>query len=232
MFARDIMTTKVATVEPSMPVADCARLLLDKHISAAPVVDEKGTVLGIVSEGDLMRRIETHTEKRHSWWLELVSDPAVMARDFVKSTGKRVTDVMTKQVVAVREDTSLREIADILDKRRIKRVPVVKDGKLVGIVSRADLVRAMLLESEHKPSGNGVANDSYIRDQFLARLGNEPWGPRSFVNIVVKNGDVELYGFALSHDEARAIGLLAERLPGVKSVNNQVHVGEHPKYVF
>jgi CBS domain-containing protein len=232
MLARDVMTAKVATVAPTLPVEDCARLLLEKHISAAPVVDEKGTVLGIVSEGDLMRRIETHTEKRHSWWLELVSDPAAMARDFVKSTGKRVTDVMTKQVVSVTEETSLGEIADILDKRRIKRVPVVKDGKLVGIVSRADLVRAMLLGAEQKKGGNGVANDAYIRDQFLARLGREPWGPRSFVNIVVKDGAVELYGFALSTDEVRAIGLLAEGLPGVKSVDNQVHVGEHPKYVF
>ncbi len=153
-----------------------------------------------------------------------------MARDFVKSSGHKVSDVMTKQVVSVGEDTPLAAIAEILEKRHIKRVPVVNKGKLVGIVSRADLVRALLLG--RAAPGAAAASDADIRDHFLARLGQEPWGPRSFVNIIVTDGQVELWGFAGSPDEARAIGLLAEDVPGVRGVVNNVRVGEHAKYLF
>ena len=230
MIARDAMTPNPIGVSATLPIEECARILLDKRISALPVVDADGHVIGIVSEGDLMRRRENGTERRYSWWLELVSDPQTMARDFVKSTSHKVVDVMTKQVVSVSEDTPLAVIADILEKRRIKRVPVVKNGKLVGIVSRADLVR-VLLAGRAAPAA-AVASDADIREHFLARLGEEPWGPRSYVNIVVTDGAVELWGFAGSPDEARAIGLLAESVPGVRGVVNNVRVGEHAKYLF
>jgi CBS domain-containing protein len=230
MLANEIMTPNPIAVPATLPVQECARILLDKRISAVPVVDADNRVIGIVSEGDLMRRRESGTERHYSWWLELVSDPEAMARDFVKTMGRTVADVMTKVVVSVNEDTSIAEIADILEKRRIKRVPVVKDGRLVGIVSRADLVRALL--AARPAQGPSAASDADIRDHFLARLGKEPWGPRSYVNILVSNGQVELYGFASSADEARAIGLLAEDLPGVRQVVNNVRVGEHAKYLF
>jgi CBS domain-containing protein len=230
MLAREAMTPNPIAVPATLPIEECARILLDKRISALPVVDADGHVIGIVSEGDLMRRRENGTERRYSWWLELLSDPQTMARDFVKSTSHKVIDVMTKQVVSVSEDTPLAVIADILEKRRIKRVPVVKDGKLVGIVSRADLVRVLL--ARHAAPAAGTASDADIRDHFLARLGEEPWGPRSYVNIVVTDGAVELWGFAGSPDEARAIGLLAEGVPGVRGVVNNVRVGEHAKYLF
>jgi CBS domain-containing protein len=230
MLARDVMTANPIVVPATMPVEDCARLLLEKRISAVPVVDASGGVIGIVSEGDLIRRREAGTERRYSWWLELVSDPQTMARDFVKSGGHKVSDVMTRQVVSVTEDTPLAAIAGILEKRHIKRVPVVRDGKLVGIVSRADLVRALLLG--RTAPAVGAATDADIRDRFLARLDKEPWGPRSYVNIIVNNGQVELWGFAGSPDEARAIGLLAEDVPGVRGVVNNVRVGEHAKYLF
>lgn len=230
MLARDIMTPNPISVSPATAIEDCARTLLDKRISAMPVVDEEGHVLGIVSEGDLIRRREAGTERHYSWWLELVSDPQTMARDYIKSAGHKVADVMTKQVVSVGEDATLAAIAEILEKRRIKRVPVIAKGKLVGIVSRADLVRALLAG---KPAGAaGAASDADIRDHFLARLGKEPWGPRSYVNILVDAGKVELWGFAGSAEEVRAIGLLAEDVPGVKSVANHVRVGEHAKYLF
>jgi CBS domain-containing protein len=117
-----------------------------------------------------------------------------------------------------------------LEKHHIKRVPVVRDGKLVGIVSRADLVRALLASRAAPPTG--VASDADIRAHFLARLEKEPWGLRSYVNFIVKEGQVELWGFAGSPDEARAIGLLAEDVPGVRAVTNHLRVGEHAKYVF
>jgi CBS domain-containing protein len=230
MLARQVMTPNPIAVAATIAVEDVARILLERRISAVPVIDAESRVIGIVSEGDLMRRREAGTERRYSWWLELVSDPQTMARDFVKSTGHKVSDVMTKQVISVGEDTPLAAIAEILEKRHIKRVPVVKNGKLVGIVSRADLVRALL--TGRAAAGASAASDSDIRDHFLARLGQEPWGPRSFVNIVVSEGQVELWGFAGSPDEARAIGLLAEDVPGVRGVVNNVRVGEHAKYLF
>lgn len=233
MLAREVMTPNPIAVAATTTVEDCARLLLEKRISAVPVVDAGNGVIGIVSEGDLIRRREAGTERRYSWWLELVSDPQTMARDFVKSGGHKVSDVMTRQVVSVSEETPLAAIAGILEKHRIKRVPVMRAGKLVGIVSRADLVRALLLGRPAPAAGAaGAASDADIRDHFLARLDKEPWGPRSYVNIIVNDGQVELWGFAGSPDEARAIGLLAEDVPGVRGVVNNVRVGEHAKYLF
>jgi len=230
MLAREAMTPTPVAVPATLAIEECARILLEKRISAVPVVDADHRIIGIVSEGDLMRRRETGTERRYSWWLELVSDPQTMARDFVKSSGHKVSDVMTRQVVSVTEETPLATIAEILEKHRIKRVPVVRAGKLVGIVSRADLVRALLV-GRPAPSA-AAASDADIRDHFLARLDKEPWGPRSYVNIVVTEGQVELWGFAGSPDEARAIALLAEDVPGVRGVVNHVRVGEHAKYLF
>jgi CBS domain-containing protein len=229
VLARDIMTPDPIAVPATLSVEDCARTLLDRRISAVPVVDGERHVIGLVSEGDLVRRHESGTERHPSWWLELVSDPESLARDFVKSRGHKVADVMTKQVISVAEETPLAEIAAIFEKRRIKRVPVLRHGKLVGIVSRADLVRALLAP---RPEAPALASDGDIRDHFLAELGKEPWGPRSYVSILVSDGQVELYGFAGSPDEARAIGLLAEGVPGVRGVANHVRVGAHPQYLF
>jgi CBS domain-containing protein len=230
MLAREAMTPDPVAVPAALPIEEVARILLDKRISAVPVVDADNRVIGIVSEGDLMRRRETGTERRYSWWLELVTDPQAMARDFVKSTGHTAADVMTREVVTVGEDTPLDAIAATLEKHRIKRVPVVRGGKLVGIVSRADLVRA-LLAGGVRPAP-AAASDTEIRDRFLARLDQEPWGPRSYVNIIVNAGRVELWGFAGSLDEARAIGLIAEEIPGVRHVVNNLRVGDHARYLF
>ncbi|MFO0987399.1 MAG: CBS domain-containing protein [Alphaproteobacteria bacterium] len=229
MLAREIMTRNPVSVPASMPVEDCARLLLEKRISAVPVVDAANGVIGIVSEGDLIRRREAGTQRRYSWWLELVSDPQAMARDFVKSSGHKVSDVMTRQVVSITEDMPLAAIAGVLEKRHIKRVPVMRDGKLVGIVSRADLVRALL-------AGRAARQRHRERRRHPRSLLGPPRqgavGPRAYVNIIVNEGKVELWGFAGSPEEARAIGLLAEEVPGVRSVVNNVRVGEHAKYLF
>jgi CBS domain-containing protein len=230
MLARDIMTAEPITVSPETTVEACARLLLDKRISAVPVVDESGHMIGIVSEGDLIHRRESGTERRYSWWLELVSDPQALARDYIKSVSHKVADVMTRQVVSVNDDAPLSSIAELLEKRRIKRVPVMKNGKLAGIVSRADLVRA-LLAGKQAPE-KGATSDADIREHFLERLNKEPWGPHSYVNIIVEDGKVELWGFAGSKEEARAIGLLAEDIAGVKTVTNNVKVGDLSRYML
>ena len=152
MKAADIMTRKVKTVAPDTLVQNVAELMIEHRISGVPVVDGARRVVGILSEGDLMRRSEIETERRHSWWLELLSDPTSRAEEFVKSRGRRVADVMTRSVISVTPRTELREIADTMEKWGIKRVPVVSGGKLVGIVSRHDLLRAL---RSAKPKGAG-----------------------------------------------------------------------------
>ncbi len=229
MLVRDVMSHPPITVAPSATIAECARLLVDKHISGAPVVAD-GEVLGIVSEGDLMRRHESGTDRRPSWWLELLSDPQSLARDYLKSSGRTVADVMSRQVVSVAEDAPLRAVADILDRRRIKRVPVMKEGVLTGIVSRADLVKALL--AAPRPNDTVIASDGDIRTHFLAELGKQAWGARSLVNIIVHDGAVELYGLAATTEQVRALGTLAANTPGVKQVKNEVAVGDHAKYIF
>ncbi len=147
MQAKDVMTSPVVTVGPDASVTDVARLLLERHISAAPVVDGSGTLLGVVSEGDLMRRPEAGTERRPSWWLTLISEPQDEAREYLKSHGLHARDVMTRHVLTVEEDASLQDIATLLEKHRIKRVPVMRAGKVVGIVSRANLLQALVAQS-------------------------------------------------------------------------------------
>ena len=144
MQARDVMTSPVLSVTSDVTVQEIARLLLDRHISAVPVVDGEGILLGLVSEGDLIHRADAGTERHPSWWLGLVSDPEDDARSYLKSHGLRAGDVMTRNVVAVTEDAPIPEIAELLEKHRIKRVPVVRDGCVVGIVSRANLLQALV----------------------------------------------------------------------------------------
>ncbi len=143
MEAQDIMTRDVVTVGPDATVQEIAQLLVDRHVSAAPVVDAAGALLGIVSEGDLVRRLEIAGERQPSWWLAMISDPGERAKDYVKTHAQKASEIMTKNVATVNEATSVADIAHLLEERRIKRVPVLADGKLVGIVARADLLRAL-----------------------------------------------------------------------------------------
>src|SRR3972149_2283575 len=144
MHAKDVMTTQVVTVSLDAPVAEIAKQLVQRRISAVPVVDADGRPVGIVSEGDLMRRPETGGERHPSWWLALVAEAETQDREYVKSHGGRARDVMTRDLVTVTEEASLEEIATLLEKHRIKRVPVVREGKLVGIVSRANLLQGIV----------------------------------------------------------------------------------------
>src|SRR5690606_11257928 len=144
MRARDIMTTSVVTVSPETRVPDIARVLLERRISALPVVDGAGRVIGIVSEGDLLHRAENKTERRRSWWLDLISSADTLAEDYVKSHGLTAKDVMNAPVISATPDASLAELATLLERHGIKRVPILENGALVGIVSRADLLRGLI----------------------------------------------------------------------------------------
>lgn len=223
MLARDIMTTRVTTVTPDTPVPEIAQTLLQQRISAVPVVAPDGRLVGIVSEGDLMRRVETGTERSRSWWLKLVVGSAELAREYVKAHGMLAGDVMTPEVVSVSPDTPLDEIAALLERRRIKRVPVVEGGRLVGIVSRADLLRGL---AARKAAAAPTPDDRTIRARLLEKLGAAAWATTGSINVIVTDGVVHLWGWVSSQDERRAMLVAAREVPGVRGVED--HLAELP----
>lgn len=225
MQARDIMTTNVVTVRPDTGVREIAALLRERGISGAPVVDADGQVVGFVSEGDLVRRPENRTERHPSWWLALVAQPEERALAYIKSHGGQARDVMTGKVVSVSEETSLEEIADLLERHRIKRVPVLRDGRVVGIVSRADLLHGLIArQATPKPA----ADDRTIKESVEAAL-PEAGVRAALVSVVVSDGVVRMWGAVETEAERRAARLAAEGVPGVRQVID--HVGILPQSV-
>ncbi|HEY7297032.1 MAG TPA: CBS domain-containing protein [Xanthobacteraceae bacterium] len=219
MKARDVMVSPVITAKPSSTIKEVAKLLLDRGISAVPVVDESGKLVGIVSEGDLMRRAEIGTQPRHSWWLRVLSGDNALANQYVKAHARTVADVMTRDVIAVSPDTPLHEIAGLLERRSIKRVPIVKGDKLVGIVSRANLLQALASsrQDEEVPGSDGA-----IRERILANLNDQPWAHTLLLNVTVNGGVVDLWGITGSDAETKAIRVAAESTPGVTAVNDHL----------
>ncbi len=222
MKAKDIMTTTIAAVGPEMPVNAIAALLLERRISAVPVVDEDRRVLGIISEGDLMRR--GAPARGRSWWLGAFGEAEDLAREFIKSHGQRAKDVMTRDVVTVTEEEPVAGIAELLEEKGIKRVPVVRDGQLVGIVSRADLLRLLAVRGI-KPMIPEVQADGAIREQLLAVIQREPWADTTHLSIVVDQGVVHLWGLVRSESERHALRVAAEGVPGVRGVQDHLRLG-------
>lgn len=221
MQVKDVMTTSVAAVPPHMAIEEVAAFLLERRISAAPVVDDDGRLLGIVSEGDLLRRPETGTERPRSWWLSLFASSTEAAADYIKTHGRRAIDVMTRDVVTVGEDTPLSEVAGLLERHRVKRLPVVRDGQLVGIISRADLLRA-LAAARPGPAAPSVADDRVIRDKLMAHLREVGLPHIHLVNVVVSDGVVHLWGLVDSEVEGEALRVAAEEVPGVRAVESHL----------
>jgi CBS-domain-containing membrane protein len=223
MKAADVMTTDVLSVRLDTPVAEIAEVLLAKRISAVPVINDKGVLVGIVSEGDLIRRVEAGTERQRSWWLELLTGRETLAHEFVMSHARAAADVMTRPVVSVTPDTSLADIASLLEKHRIKRVPVAVNGKIVGIVSRANLIQALVVRSKAQESS---VDDATLHDKIVEQLRAKVWVDPSTINVVVNNGTVELWGIVDSETEKNAIRVAVEVMPGVRQVANKLVV-EH-----
>jgi len=220
MNAKDIMTSRLVTVNPDTKVNEIAQLLLHWHISAVPVVDDDFSIIGIVSEGDLIHREEIGTaDKIRSWWLDLVSDTSGMADEYTKSHGKTANDVMTRNVVTVTEDTGLTEIAELLEKHRIKRVPVVRDGRLVGIVSRANFIQRIAAAKDVRVVPVN-ANDDAIRNQVEEVLRAETWASIGTTNVTVSNGVVAFWGTAGTEAELKASRVAAESVTGVSGVED------------
>lgn len=222
MKARDVMTPNVITVDEHTPVENIAQTLLQWRISAVPVVDSKDRLIGIVSEGDLVRRTETGTDRSPPWWLTALTDSDDRAADYVKSHGHLARDVMSKSVVTVDEDTSVAEIAQLLEERRIKRVPVLRQSQIVGIVSRANLLQGLAAASS-LPSAS-VDDDHKIRAAVFNRLRNEIDVGVASVNVTVGNGVAHLWGTALSAAEKDAIRIATATTPGVAQVEDHLTI--------
>jgi CBS domain-containing protein len=220
MLARDVMTTPVIAVRPEAEVRDIAELLLDGRISAVPVIDEEGRIRGIVSEGDLINRADAGTRHRRAWWLEMLKSPEDRASEFLRAHGSRAEDVMTREVVTVTEDTPLPEIAATLEKHHVKRVPVVRQGRLVGIVSRANLLQGFALSA---PTWTMLQSDRGIRDELKGKL-KEAGLPVHQVNITASNGAVRLWGWIDSETQRQAARAAVESTPGVERFEDNLVV--------
>jgi len=230
MRAMDVMTTNVVTVGPDTPVQEVAKILSERSISGVPVVDAANRLVGIVSEGDLLHRVETGTERRpdrrtgrrRSWWLDTIGADEELARDYVKSHGRTARDVMTSEVTFVSDTTELGEIANILESKRIKRVPVVRDGRLVGIVSRANLVRA-LAAAGPRLSDEIATDDRTIRQKLLTELQGQDWVHTWAADIIVRDGVVHLWVTDDRPEQERhALRVAAENIPGVRGVEEHL----------
>lgn len=198
---------------------DVAKLFLEHRISAVPVVDDQGKIVGIVSEGDLLHRAEAGTQRQRPWWLLALTRDDAFADDYIEAHARKVGDVMTTEVIIAGPDTPLHEIAATLEKYGIKRVPIVKDGELVGIVSRANLIQAVA--SDRKKLDIALS-DTAIRDKLLAHLKSQRWAHTGLINATVTDGVVDLWGISNSDTEQKAICVAAETIPGVVAVNDHL----------
>ena len=231
MFAGDVMTRDVVTVSPETPVVQIVHLLLSRGISGVPVVTEAGSLVGVVSEGDLLRRVELGTEKKRGSWRAFFTGTATLAEEYVRSHGAVASDVMTREVVSVTADTPLAAIADLMEERKVKRVPVLENDRLVGIVSRANLLRAFA--SQQPEPAAAPADDATVREALLAELGRHTWSRRAENTIVVTDGVVHLWGLVATPEELRALELAAHGIAGVKAVRNHMIVlSEEPYPLF
>ena len=221
MRAKDVMTCGVVCVGVKESIFDAAELLLGAGVSAAPVVDDKGSVVGIVSEADLLRRAEIGTAPaRKSWLSRLLASDAGSAHEFVSAHARKVSDVMTRTVVTAAEDAPLGELVDLMERHNVKRIPVLRDGKLVGIVSRANLLEALL---SREPEGPAVQpSDSDTRRAVVEALEKYPWTSRWPTNVFASDGVVHLWGFVDDAEVRKAYRVAAENVPGVRRVKSHL----------
>jgi CBS domain-containing protein len=218
MLARDVMTPRVISIEADAPVTRAAGVMLENRISGLPVVGSNGELVGMVTEGDFLRRREIGTERKRSRWLEFLVGPGRLADEYVRASGRKVSDVMTPEPRTAGEETPLDEIVKTMEQHHIKRVPIVRAGRLVGIVTRANIMHALvsLAREERAPPGG----DAAIREQILAEYAKHPWAP--IPNVVVRDGIVELWGTITDYRERQALIVACENIPGVKAVHDHL----------
>jgi CBS-domain-containing membrane protein len=220
MKAADVMNRSVVGIRRGASVGEAIRLMLDKQISGLPVLDAAGKPVGILTEGDLLRRSETGTERHRPRWLEILMGPGRIAGEYVRTHGRKVEEVMTRDLISVTEETPLDEIVQLMERRRIKRLPVLDGDALVGIVTRADLLRALARALEEPP--DAPHDDDDILQRIMAELRKAAWMPRDGLTITVTDGIVELDGVILDEKEREALRVVAENAPGVKAVEDHL----------
>jgi len=218
MKAKDIMTGRVISVSPDASIFEAAHLMLQNRISGLPVVDSAGALVGMVTEGDFLRRTETGTEKHRPRWIEFILGPGRAAADFTHSHGRKVDEVMSDNPLSVSEHSSVEEIVELMERHRIKRVPVTRDKRVVGIVSRANLVRAMLPAA--KAAQPVAQSDLDIQNRIKKELDSQKWAPVALVDVTVNKGVVDLWGTIMDERDRKALQVLAENVSGVKAVND------------
>lgn len=229
MKAQDIMTATVISVPQNATVAEAIELMLAHHVSGLPVTDADGKLAGLISEGDLMRRVRDKDSPRRSWWLDLFSATEESARDFVKARSHNVSDVMTRDVISVEEDTFVGAIARLLERHRIKRVPVTRDGAIVGIVSRSNLLHAL------SAIGDGTLpepsqSDRDLRIRIETALKEAPGIAVNLIGFTVEDGHVSVTGVVERDFEESAVRVAVENVPGVRGL--EIHLGRLPSWAY
>ena len=220
MKASEIMTPDVISADPDATVLQAARYMLQHHISGLPVIDKTGALVGILSESDFLRRRETHTDRRPSRWLEFLMGPGKLAAEYTHTHGSKVSEVMTTKMHTISEDTPLEKIVEMMERYRIKRVPVLRGKKVVGIVTRANLMHAMVSLARGEPKA--ATSDAAIRQELLSELKSEKWALASMINVVVRGGVVELWGMIVDDRQREALIVAAENVRGVKEVKDHL----------
>jgi CBS domain-containing protein len=220
MRAADIMTPRVITISADATIAEAIRLMLQNHISGLPVVDAADNLIGIVTEADFLRRAEDNTDKRRAHWLEFILGPGRLATDYVRSHGRKVGEVMSRTLVTADENTAVEKVVSLMESKRVKRIPIVRGNKVVGIVSRANLLHILAhLAAAAKPTAQG---DSDIRAKIVAELQKQPWAPTAGINVIVHDGEVELKGAIFDERQRQALKVVVENVPGVKAVRDHM----------
>lgn len=220
MQAKDVMVRGVIAIGPDMPVRIAARAMVSNKVSALLVMGIDARLMGVISEGDLLRRVETGTERDRSSWADMFVSSDTVIKEFVKSRGKRASDVMTRDVITAAPETPLREIAGLMEKHGIKRVPIVEDAVVVGIVSRADFLRIFADVDE---ATDWTESDRVLHQRIMDSIRDQPWAGRPF-NIIVSERRADLWGYVYSEAEKTAIRVAAEATPGIESVANHLRV--------
>lgn len=217
MNVRDIMTTPVIGVEPTASIGDAARLMLAHRISGLPVITRDGGLAGVVSEGDFMRRSELDTEQRRSWWLAFLAGPGGLAEDYVRAHGRKVQEIMATELATIAPEATLEAAVELMTRRGVKRLPVIEDGKVVGIVTRSDLLRGVLRAQPTRD--DAVVADEQLREAVLAELAKQPWSS-GMIRVNADHGAVTLSGIIFDERQRAAARVCAENVPGVASVTD------------
>jgi CBS domain-containing protein len=221
MNAGDVMSQGTVTVDPDDSVMHAVQIMLKRRISGLPVVDNAGALVGILTEGDLLRRAELGTQKRRPRWIEFLLGPGRLANEYVSACGRKVSEVMTTPVHTATEDTPLTEVVKIMESKQVKRLPVMREGRVVGIISRANLLRALAsIPRDTRDTRAAHPSDASIRRHLLTELGKQTWAPP--VDVIVRNGVVHLWGTLTDERQRQGIRVAAENTPGVKRVEDHL----------